>query len=91
MISAATPTVSMRLPSSLPSAIGDSRPALAYCGFKGEGLFIRRNSSDQDQGSFELASNVVFARLSGGVVVENLDEPVQMVFIKTQVHTKLAS
>ena len=87
LISAATPTVSMRLPSSLPSAIGDSRPALAYCGFKGEGLFIRRQSYLTASGRefFELASNVVFARLSRGVVVENLQEPVMMTFAKSRV------
>ncbi len=83
---AAEPTLTLSLPASLSSTVPD-QPALSFCAYKEEGLFTRRRSylAALGQGSITLASNVVSARLSRGVVVTNLKDPVRMSFSKIEV------
>lgn len=84
----ATPSLSLTLPASLSGAIGQtSPPSLAFCGYRGESLFVRRESYLVASGRSTLlvASNVVSARLSGGVKVSALQDPVKMSFNKNKV------
>ena len=71
------------LPASL-SAILPSQPSLAFCDYKNEALFIRRENFI-GQGSVTLASGVVSARLSGELQVSGLEDPVVITLSKTKV------
>ena len=81
-----TPTLRLTLPSSLPSA-AQSSTGLTYCGFKGEGFFLRRESwlAASGQSTIVLASHVVSAKLSEGAVTTNLFDSITISFSKTQV------
>lgn len=74
---------SITLPASL-SATLPSQPSLAFCDYKNEALFIRREDSI-GQGSITLASGVVSARFSGELQVSGLEDPVVISFSKTEV------
>ena len=83
------PHLTITTPSSLLDQLSiSSTLSLAFCVFKDESLFVRRSSYliDQNRASFQLGSSVVSARLSGGVSVKDLEDPVDMTFTRKQVH-----
>lgn len=83
---AANPTVTLTLPAALSFSL-PSQPSLSFCVYKDESLFIRRESHLRATGqtSTILASSVVGARFSGGVVLNNLQTPVRISFTKSNV------
>lgn len=85
---AANPSLSIALPVSLGAASGLSTPpSLAFCAHKTGGFFVRRRSylAQGSQGALKLSSNVASARLSMGVTVRGLQDPVKMTFSKKEV------
>ena len=90
LLSNTTHSLSITLPSSLSSVIGGSHPALTFCAFKNEALFVRREAylNATGQQFIKLASKVVLARLSGGVAVKDLNDPITISF--TQVVSVVA-
>lgn len=79
------PSFSITLPGSLTDAVDESlSPSVLFCAFRTEGLFVRRESylTETGRSSLVLASNVACARLSLGVIVSDLTEPVRITFMK---------
>lgn len=82
----ANPTLSIALPGALSDVVAPN-VAPNFCAYKTESLFIRRETYLVTSGrdTLVISSGVVSARLSLGVRVSNLVEPVRMSFKKSNV------
>ena len=79
------PSFSIALPGSLTDAIDATQsPAALFCAFRDEGLFVRRESylSQTGRDTLVLSSNVACARVTLGVTVSTLTDPVTIIFTK---------
>lgn len=79
----ANPSLSIALPGSLSSAVGPN-VAPAFCAYRTESLFVRRETYMIASG-LVVSSSVVSARLSLGVQVSGLVDPVRMSIKKNNV------
>lgn len=83
------PSVSVVIPSSLFDQLtGSTSPSdIAFCAYKDHSLFVTRDSYlvQQGRGRDRYGGNAVSARLSGGLSVKNLEEPVELTFVKLPV------
>lgn len=86
LVEQANPSLNIALPGSLSGAVGQDA-GLAFCAYREESLFIRRETYliQSGRNSLVVASNVVSARLSLGLKVSNLVEPVRMSFTRKDV------
>lgn len=87
LAAASAPNLTITLPETLAADAGISTPlSLAFCGYKTEALFVRRESylEDSGRGSLQLSSGVVSARPSLSERVTGLTENVKMTFMKNQ-------
>lgn len=82
-----SPDDTFTLPASVTNGLTPLPPTAAFCIFVNEGLFLRRNSYlvNEKQTDLHVGGYVVSARLSGGVNVQDLPEPVVMSFIQDEV------
>lgn len=88
LVSAPTPNLTITLPETLAEDAGiATQPSLAFCGYKTETLFVRRDSYLQasGRGSLQLTSGVVSARPAMTERITDLTENVKMTFMKNQV------
>ena len=83
-----TSSTSLQIPSSLFRDLSvPSETQIAYTAFKKNSLFIRRRSylESSNHTSYRVGSAVLSARVSGGVKVTGLSDPVTLTFLKDEV------
>lgn len=89
LMDAPAPNLTITLPETLAEDAGiTTQPSLAFCGYKTEALFVRRESylQESDRGSHQLSSGVASAALSMNITVTGLNENnIRITFIKNQV------
>ena len=84
----ADPNVTITLPETLAidAGISSTPTSLAFCGYKTETLFVRRDSylQDSDRGDLQLSGGVVSARLALTERVTGLSENVKITIFKQE-------
>lgn len=91
-----TSTISIELPGSVSDSLnGTVSPSVIFCTYRTQGLYLSREQYLMDSGNDDLVigSNIASARLSGGIMVTSLTDPVVIVFMKTDtvsIATRLA-
>lgn len=87
LIGAAEPVLTFTLPASVTTGLNPTPRSAALCVFENQAMFLRRNSYSLDNNQTDLlvGSYVVAARLAGGVLVKDLQDPVAMSFDRKMV------
>ena len=83
----AEPSATIDFPVSATTGLNLTQHSVALCLFKNEALFQRRNSFllANNRTQLLVGSFVVSARVPGGVAVKDLQEPVEISFVRTPV------